>query len=221
MIYKIEILFLICLLTTCSSAGEKEVATTGELLRQAAFYGKRLQFQPALETYRLAIRQAGKGKDSVALSVAYLETGKIYRKQSLKRKALENGQKALSYIKSPTADSLRLELYREIGDVYTLSGQADSAFHYYEMAGCRIKQATILRQNGRDREAETLLKAELEQVIAPKEKAEACLALADLQISLGKLDEAEKSLNQIPPFPPASVCRPVPYRPKPWRQPAS
>ncbi len=199
MIYKIEILFLICLLTTCSSAGEKEVATTGELLRQAAFYGKRLQFQPALETYRLAIRQAGKGKDSVALSVAYLETGKIYRKQSLKRKALENGQKALSYIKSPTADSLRLELYREIGDVYTLSGQADSAFHYYEMAGCRIKQATILRQNGRDREAETLLKAELEQVIAPKEKAEACLALADLQISLGKLDEAEKSLNQIPP----------------------
>ena len=73
MIYKIEILFLICLLTTCSSAGEKEVATTGELLRQAAFYGERLQFQPALETYRLAIRQAGKGKDSVALSVAYLE----------------------------------------------------------------------------------------------------------------------------------------------------
>lgn len=152
MIYKIEILFLICLLTTCSSAGEKEVATTGELLRQAAFYGERLQFQPVLETYRLAIRQAGKGKDSVALSVAYLETGKIYRKQSLKRKALENGQKALSYIKSPTADSLRLELYREIGDVYTLSGQADSAFHYYEMAGCRIKQATILRQYSRYRQ---------------------------------------------------------------------
>lgn len=85
-------------------------------------------FQPALETYRLAIRQAGKEKDSVALSVAYLETGKIYRKQSLKRKALENGQKALSYIKSPAADSLRLELYREIGDVYTLSGQATVPF---------------------------------------------------------------------------------------------
>lgn len=62
MIYKIEILFLICLLTACSSVGEKEVATTGELLRQAAFYGERLQFQPALETYRLAIRQAGEGK---------------------------------------------------------------------------------------------------------------------------------------------------------------
>ena len=199
MIYKIEILFLICLLTACSSVGEKEVATTGELLRQAAFYGERLQFQPALETYRLAIRQAGKEKDSVALSIAYLETGKIYRKQSLKRKALENGQKALSYIKSPAADSLRLELYREIGDVYTLSGQADSAFHYYEMAGCRIKQATILRQNGRGREAETLLKAELEQVIAPKERAEVCLALADLQISLGKLEEAEKNLSQVPP----------------------
>lgn len=199
MIYKIEILFLICLLTACSSVGEKEVATTGELLRQAAFYGERLQFQPALETYRLAIRQAGKEKDSVALSVAYLEMGKIYRKQSLKRKALENGQKALSYIKSPAADSLRLELYREIGDVYTLSGQVDSAFHYYEMAGCRIKQATILRQNGRGREAETLLKAELEQVIAPKERAEVCLALADLQISLGKLEEAEKNLSRVPP----------------------
>ena len=75
MIYKIEILFLICLLTACSSVGEKHVATTGELLRQAAFYGERLQFQPALETYRLAIWHERKVKDSVALSVAYLESG--------------------------------------------------------------------------------------------------------------------------------------------------
>ena len=39
----------------------------------------------------------------------------------------------------------------------------------------------------------------MEQTIFPKEKAEVCLALADLQITLGKLDEAEKSLSQVPP----------------------
>ena len=39
----------------------------------------------------------------------------------------------------------------------------------------------------------------MEPTIFPKEKAEVCLALADLQITLGKLDEAEKSLSQVPP----------------------
>ena len=43
------------------------------------------------------------------------------------------------------------------------------------------------------------MEAELEQVIAPKERAEVCLALADLQISLGKLEEAEKNLSRVPP----------------------
>ena len=172
MIHKIGILILICLFTACSSSGQNEIPTTGELLRQAAFYRERLQFLPALETYRQAIGQAEKEKDSVALSIAYLETGKIYRKQSLKQKALENENVALSYILNPASDSLRLELYREIGDVYSLSGQADSAFYYYEKAGCRIKQAKILQQNGSYKEAETLLKEELGQTIPRKEKAE-------------------------------------------------
>ena len=139
--------------------------------------------------------------------------GKIYRYQSLKQKALQSEKKSISYIKSPACDSLRLELYREIGDMYTLSGQADSAFHYYEMAGCRIKQAKILQQNGSNKEAETLLKTELEQTIFSKEKAEVCLALADLQITLGKLDEAEKSLSQVPPS--TRICMlPCPASPK-------
>ena len=198
MIHKIGILILICLFTACSSSGQNEIPTTGELLRQAAFYRERLQFLPALETYRQAIGQAEKEKDSVALSVAYLETGKIYRKQSLKQKALENENVALSYILNPASDSLRLELYREIGDVYSLSGQADSAFYYYEKAGCRIKQAKILQQNGSYKEAETLLKEESGQTIPRKEKAEIYLALADLQIALGKLDEAEKNLSEVP-----------------------
>ena len=172
MIHKIGILILICLFTACSSSGQNEIPTTGELLRQAAFYRERLQFLPALETYRQAIGQAEKEKDSVALSIAYLETGKIYRKQSLKQKALENENVALSYILNPASDSLRLELYREIGDVYSLSGQADSAFYYYEKAGCRIKQAKILQQNGSYKEAETLLKEESGQTIPRKEKAE-------------------------------------------------
>ena len=198
MIHKIGILILICLFTACSSSGQNEIPTTGELLRQAAFYRERLQFLPALETYRQAIGQAEKEKDSVALSIAYLETGKIYRKQSLKQKALENENVALSYILNPASDSLRLELYREIGDVYSLSGQADSAFYYYEKAGCRIKQAKILQQNGSYKEAETLLKEESGQTIPRKEKAEIYLALADLQIALGKLDEAEKNLSEVP-----------------------
>ena len=198
MIHKIGILILICLFTACSSSGQNEIPTTGELLRQAAFYRERLQFLPALETYRQAIGQAEKEKDSVALSIAYLETGKIYRKQSLKQKALENENVALSYVLNPASDSLRLELYREIGDVYSLSGQADSAFYYYEKAGCRIKQAKILQQNGSYKEAETLLKEESGQTIPRKEKAEIYLALADLQIALGKLDEAEKNLSEVP-----------------------
>lgn len=198
MIHKIGILFLICLFTACSSSGQNEIATTGELLRQAAFYRERLQFLPALETYRQAIEQAEKEKDSVALSIAYLETGKIYRKQSLKQKALENENIALNYIRNPAGDSLRLVLYREIGDIYSLSGQADSAFYYYVMAGCRIKQAKILQQNGSYKEAETLLKAESGQTVPREEKAEIYLALADLQITVGKLDEAEKNLSEVP-----------------------
>ena len=193
MIHKIGLVIFACLLVACRPTGREDIATTGTLLRQAAFYKEQLQYLPALETYQQAIKLAEKEKDSTVFSLAYLEMGKIYRYQSLKQKALQSEKKALSYIKSPACDSLRLELYREIGDMYTLSGQADSAFHYYEMAGCRIKQAKILQQNGSNKEAETLLKTELEQTIFPKEKAEVCLALADLQITLGKLDEAEKS----------------------------
>ena len=179
MIHNVKILFFICFFTACSSTEQKEIVTAGELLRQAAFYGERLQILPALETDLQELKLAEKEKDSTVFSLAYLEMGKIYRYQSLKQKALQSEKKALSYIKSPACDSLRLELYREIGDMYTLSGQADSAFHYYEMAGCRIKQAKILQQNGSNKEAETLLKTELEQTIFPKEKAEVCLALAD------------------------------------------
>ena len=62
MIHKIGILILICLFTACSSSGQNEIPTTGELLRQAAFYRERLQFLPALETYRQAIGQAEKEK---------------------------------------------------------------------------------------------------------------------------------------------------------------
>ena len=181
MIHNVKILFFICFFTACSSTEQKEIVTAGELLRQAAFYGERLQFLPALETYQQAIKLAEKEKDSTVFSLAYLEMGKIYRYQSLKQKALQSEKKALSYIKSPACDSLRLELYREIGDMYTLSGQADSAFHYYEMAGCRIKQAKILQQNGSNKEAETLLKTELEQTIFPKEKARV-LAEQDLEL---------------------------------------
>ena len=181
MIHNVKILIFICFFTACSSTEQKEIVTAGELLRQAAFYGERLQFLPALETYQQAIKLAEKEKDSAVFSLAYLEMGKIYRYQSLKQKALQSEKKALSYIKSPACDSLRLELYREIGDMYTLSGQADSAFHYYEMAGCRIKQAKILQQNGSNKEAETLLKTELEQTIFPKEKARV-LAEQDLEL---------------------------------------
>lgn len=55
-----------------------------------------------------------------------------------------------------------------------------------------------MQQNGSYKEAETLLKEESGQTIPRKEKAEIYLALADLQIALGKLDEAEKNLSEVP-----------------------
>ena len=90
MIHNVKILFFICFFTACSSTEQKEIVTAGELLRQAAFYGERLQFLPALETYQQAIKLAEKEKDSTVFSLAYLEMGKIYRYQSLKQKALQS-----------------------------------------------------------------------------------------------------------------------------------
>lgn len=62
MIHNVKILFFICFFTACSSTEQKEIVTAGELLRQAAFYGERLQFLPALETYQQAIKLAGRRK---------------------------------------------------------------------------------------------------------------------------------------------------------------
>ncbi|MCD7852179.1 MAG: hypothetical protein LUH63_22155 [Parabacteroides sp.] len=199
MIHKIRLVIFACLLVACTPTGREDIATTETLLRQAAFYKEQLQYLPALETYRQAIRQAEKEKDSTALSLAYLETGKIYRNQSLKPKALQSEKTALAYAEGTACDSLRIALYREIADIYALSGQTDSAFHYYQKAGCRIRQAQILRQTGKQKEAETILKTELEQTRSQEEKAELYLALADLQISRGQLKEAEKNLSRLPP----------------------
>lgn len=189
---------LFCLFIACSSNERKDTITTGELLRQAAFYGDRLQYLPALDTYRQAADLAEKEKDSLALYRAYRGMGKIYRYQSLKQKALEYDKRALSYAEYATGDSLRTELYREMGDVYYLSGETDSAFHYYQLAGCRIQQAKILQQRGRYKESEALLETELLQPDSPEEKAELRLALADIQITVGELEKAEKNLSQVP-----------------------
>ena len=194
----IGIFFFICLLVSCSSeAGRQETIPAESLLRQAAFYEERLQYLPALAMYQQAARLAEKEKDSVALSSVYQRMGNIYRNQSLKHEALQCEKKALSYI-SNANDSLRMELYREIGDIHALTGEADSACYYYQIGGCRISQAKILQQGGRCREAELLLKEELEQDISKEEKAELCLALADLKISSGELEEAEDYLSHVP-----------------------
>lgn len=198
MIYRTEIFLFFCLFVACSSIERKEIVPTEELLRQAAFYGERLQYLPALDTYQQAVRSAEKEKDSLVLSCAYREMAKIYRNQSLRQQALQSNEKALCYIKRAAGDSLRMILYQEIGDVYSLYGEADSAFYYYQTAGCRIKQAMILQQRGSYKESEALLKAELEQMISSEEKAELRLALADLQITQGELEEAEKNLSQVP-----------------------
>ena len=198
MIYKVGIIIFIYLFVACSSAERKEAVTVGELFRQAAFYGERLQYIPALDTYQQAIRLAEKDKDSLALSHGYLEMGKIYRNQSLKQKALQSEKKALSYLGSAGGDSLRTVLYREMGDIYMLSRMPDSAFYYYQMGDCRIKQAKVLLQGGKYKESEALLKTELEQTIPQEEKAELFLALVDLQINMGKLEDAETNLSQVP-----------------------
>lgn len=197
MIYKTGIFLFLCLFVSCTSMERKEQATAGELIRQAAFYGNRLQYLPALDTYRHAAELAEKGKDSLVLVQAYQGMGRIYRHQSFKQKALEYDRKALCYIGNATSDSLQTVLYREIGDVYNLSGKADSAFHYYRLAGCRVEQAKILQQQGRLIESEALLKVALEQQTSGEEQAELRLALAKMQIARGALNEAEKNLSHV------------------------
>lgn len=198
MVYKVGLFIFFCLFVTCTSAGRKDRDTAGELIRQAAFYGERLQYLPALDIYWQAAELAKKEKDSLALLQAYQGLGRIYRYQSFKQKALDCDKKALSYIGNATGDSLQTALYREIGDVYNLSGMADSAFHYYWLAGCRVEQAKLLQQQGRLMESEALLKAELEQQTSAEKHAELRLALANLQIARGALNEAEKNLSHVP-----------------------
>lgn len=198
MVYKVGLFIFFCLFVACISTGRKDRDTAGELIRQATFYGERLQFLPAIDTYQQAAELAEKEKDSLALLQAYRGMGRIYRYQSFKHKALECDRKALSYIGDATGDSLQTVLYREIGDVYNLSGMADSAFHYYRLAGCRVEQAKILQQQGRLMESEAILQAELEQQTSDEEPAELRLALANLQIARGALNEAEKNLSHVP-----------------------
>lgn len=198
MVYKVGLFIFFCLFVACSSAERKDRDTAGELIRQAAFYGERLQYLPALDIYRQAAELAKKEKDSLALLQAYQGLGRIYRYQSFKQKALDCDRKALSYIGNTTGDSLQTALYREIGDVFNLSGMADSALHYYWLAGCRVEQAKLLQQQGRLMESEALLKAELEQQTSGEKHAELRLALANLQIARGALNEAEKNLSHVP-----------------------
>lgn len=127
----------------------------------------------------------------------------------------------MSYLGGAGGDSLRTVLYREMGDIYMLSRMPDSAFYYYQMGDCRIKQAKVLQQGGKYKESEALLKTELEQTIPQKEKAELFLALADLQINMGKLEEAETEFKSGTLFPSAFICRFVPDCPMSRRQLAS
>lgn len=198
MVYKASLIIFFCLFVACTSTVRKDRDTAGELIRQATFYGERLQFLPALDTYRQAVEPAEKEKDSLTLLQAYRGMGRIYRYQSFKQKALDCDRKALSYIGNATGDSLQTALYREIGDVYNLSGMPDSAYHYYRLAGCRVEQAKLLQQQGRFMESEALLQAELKLQTSGEEQAELRLALAHLQISRGALNDAEKNLSYVP-----------------------
>ena len=212
--YKTGIIFFIYLLVACSSGGRKEVVTTRELLQQAAFYGDRLQFLPALDTYRQAISLAEREEDSVALSFAYQGMGGIFRNQSLKQEALQSGKRALCYAGQITGDSLRMAIYRDMGDVYRLSGEADSAFYYYQMGGYRIGQAKILQQRGNSEEAEILLKAELGQGVSEEGKAELYLALADFSWPIGR---SRKQFESSAFFPSTFIYFSVPDCRKSWR----
>lgn len=70
MIYKVGIIIFIYLFVACSSAERKEAVTVGELFRQAAFYGERLQYIPALDTYQQAIRLAERIKTALLFLMA-------------------------------------------------------------------------------------------------------------------------------------------------------
>lgn len=195
-----------------------ETIPAESLLRQAAFYEERLQYLPALAMYQQAARLAEKEKDSVALSSVYRRMGNIYRNQSLKHEALQCEKKALSYI-SNANDSLRMGLYREIGDLHALTGEADSACYYYQIGGCRISQAKILQQGGRCREAELLLKEELEQDISKKRKRSS-VGIGRPENLFRRIGRSRGLPKPYARFPSTCICFPVPDCRETWRQSA-
>lgn len=138
---------IISLLSSCKKASQKNNTETMEqsyfFYQQGFTFQEHVQFQQALEAYRQAINLGIKVKDSTLLFNCYLQTCRIYRYQSLKKNALSAGKQAANYTHGLQSDSLLLILNEELGDIYALSGQADSAAIYYNRAS-HWKKLTLL-----------------------------------------------------------------------------
>lgn len=200
--FYIWILFFlnISLLFSCkkaSSAQDVQIEKHGyNLYRQGLVLQERIQFQQALEVYRQAIDQAIAVKDSSLIIQCYLQTCRIFRYQSLKEKALFIGKQSMPYLEALPNDSLKLVMYEELGDIYALSGQQDSASAYYQRAALWQKLALLsMKANDYD-QAKTYLRKGV-ALSGGKIPDKIALAFTRLFLEIGQPDSAAFYLSTV------------------------
>lgn len=189
----------LCLLLACkenSSASHPTNDYGHTAYQQGRIFQERIQFRQALNTYQHAIRKALPAKDSSLLYQSYFQMCRIYRYQSLKNEALQCGRKAFVYMPSSLTDSLLPDLFQEMGDIYVLSGQVDSAAFYYQQISHWPRLASLFMKQGNYIRAEEFLRRGLAQS-NPEISDELLLAFADLFIESNQSDSAEIYINKV------------------------
>lgn len=177
------------------------------------YYGKVMQsidsVEDAMRYYLKAKSVLGETKEYKMLGLIAEGMGNLNRKQKLADAALNDFRSSLQY-SSYISDSLGLSLaYRNIGRIFIVKVEMDSAYSYYNKA-LRIAsfnnyslESSILRELGViSRSSNDYAKAEyyflssIEKEKDPKELYSAYLSLGYLYAQMGKWTEADESLNR-------------------------
>ena len=189
---------LLCLLSCRNNHPVRSSADeNGHAAYQQGFiFQEQVQFQKALDNYRQAISQAEKTKDSCLLLQCHLQICRIYRYQSLKSDALASGIKATTYSRSLPNDSLARIICGELGDIYVLSGQTDSAAIYYRQALLWSKLAPLSIQQSDYSQAKDFLNKDITQS-GGKISDDIALIFASLYMKTSRLDSAAIYLNKV------------------------
>ena len=196
----ILIYFIISLLPACKEISKGDGTREKEygyiFYKQGIASQERIQFLQALEAYNQAIHIGIASKDSCLLFQCYLQTCRVYRHQSLKDKALSAGKQAENYLHALQSDSLQKVLYGELGDLYALAGQSDSAYAYYDQAFLWSKSALLALKESDCNKAKTYL-AKGTGTLCKKMPDDIALAFARLFLQTGKPDSATYYLSRV------------------------